>query len=587
MVPWTLLRLILTYSDPRSIPLQGTGRLHKLEKRMAKMFVQAPLHWVAVLVSVFLAPDLVAETNQSSATPVPAPARTVLQLRWAGKEALARDSNANYFLNLWNLPAAQALESATLSKLAAAPWSLSGQTNGPSATTGPALLQPILSDLLRCESTFELRAATRREPSATLAIRLTDERAALWQTNLAEAIRLRTGKIVDPEENGWTLKHNEEAGLTLRRFGEWLLLSGGKFDPTSEARVLETARSPLEDDSTNLWLRAVLDLAYAAELNNLPADKRDRLPKATFTLHGEGEYVRTLGEMVFPKPLELKLQPGTVPTNLIHEPLISFSVLQGFEPWLRLVPVAKRIPAELWPRKLYLWALSTFPVHTFVAIPAPGATEFMENHSQTLHAKFNTWSTNRGFGDVMFAPMQHALWWEPLPLFTPSFKAVTNADGEFLVGTLSREMPGRGAPIPEGLVAQINGSTNLVYYDWELTGERAADLIFIGQSWRMSFRRAQLPPNAPGLKFIQALIPKLGNTVTEVTQSAPARLRLVRKSHAGLTGVELHLLADWLESPRFPRGLLTFDGPKSEVLRWNKATRSFGPSTNAPTAPRK
>lgn len=561
--------------------------MHKLEKRMAKMFVHAPLHWVAVLASVFLAPDLVAETNQSSATPVPAPARTVLQLRWAGKEALAKDTNANYFLNLWNLPAAQALESATLSKLAAAPWSLSGQTNGPSATTGPALLQPILSDLLRCESTFELRAATRREPSATLAIRLTDERAALWQTNLAEAIRLRTGKIVASEENGWTLKQNEEAGLTLRRSGEWLLLSGGKFDPTGEARVLETARSPLEDDGTNLWLQAVLDLAYAAELNNLPADKRDLLPKATFTLHGEGEYVRTLGQMDFPKPLELDLQPGTVPTNLIHEPLISLSVLQGFEPWLRLLPVANRIPAELWPRKLYLWALSTLPVHTFVAIPTTNATEFMESHGSTLHGAFNTWSTNRGLGDVKFAPAQHGLWWEPLPLFTPSIKAITNNDGEFLLGTLSREMPGRGTPIPKVLVAHVNTSTNLLYYDWELTGERATDLIFISQSWRMSFRRAQLPPNALALRFIQAIIPRLGNTVTEVTQCAPEQLKLVRKSHAGLTGAELHLLADWLESPRFPHGLLTLLGPRSEVLRWNKATRSFGPLTNAPAAPRK
>jgi len=38
-------------------------------------------------------------------------------------------------------------------------------------------------------------------------------------------------------------------------------------------------------------------------------------------------------------------------------------------------------------------------------------------------------------------------------------------------------------------------------------------------------------------------------------------LTFARKSTLGFTALELHLLADWLESPRFPHGLHTFPAP--------------------------
>ena len=63
------------------------------------------------------------------------------------------------------------------------------------------------------------------------------------------------------------------------------------------------------------------------------------------------------------------------------------------------------------------------------------------------------------------------------------------------------------------------------------------------------------------MEWLKALSSKLGNCGTEVTAMDPTHLSLVRKSGLGLTAAELHVLADWLESPAFPSGLHTLLAP--------------------------
>jgi hypothetical protein len=59
---------------------------------------------------------------------------------------------------------------------------------------------------------------------------------------------------------------------------------------------------------------------------------------------------------------------------------------------------------------------------------------------------------------------------------------------------------------------------------------------------------------------------KLGNSITMTTKTGPAQISFVRSSSIGLTAVELNLLADWLESPRFPVGLHSFLAPPEAVV---------------------
>jgi hypothetical protein len=56
------------------------------------------------------------------------------------------------------------------------------------------------------------------------------------------------------------------------------------------------------------------------------------------------------------------------------------------------------------------------------------------------------------------------------------------------------------------------------------------------------------------MDWLKAVTPRAGNSVTAISVSASNRLSLIRNSTIGMTGVEAHLLVDWLESPEFPVG---------------------------------
>jgi hypothetical protein len=73
--------------------------------------------------------------------------------------------------------------------------------------------------------------------------------------------------------------------------------------------------------------------------------------------------------------------------------------------------------------------------------------------------------------------------------------------------------------------------------------------------------KPQMSSSAAGTIWLKAVEQLLGESTTFVTRDGPQRLVLERNSTLGLNALELHLLADWLESPQFPRGLHTFLAP--------------------------
>jgi hypothetical protein len=76
--------------------------------------------------------------------------------------------------------------------------------------------------------------------------------------------------------------------------------------------------------------------------------------------------------------------------------------------------------------------------------------------------------------------------------------------------------------------------------------------MYLSQLFRIILRRDQLPSDGNALIWLKACGPMLGSSATTVTKTSPTELSLVRTSTIGLTGVELHVLADWLESSHFP-----------------------------------
>jgi len=111
------------------------------------------------------------------------------------------------------------------------------------------------------------------------------------------------------------------------------------------------------------------------------------------------------------------------------------------------------------------------------------------------------------------------------------------------------------------MIHDVLRRTNLVYYDWEITGPLIESWLYISQVARIAFRHPQLSLESASIAWFRVLSARLDKSATVVTGTGTNQLSFIRKSTAGLTAPELHLLADWLESPQFPRGLHSFLAP--------------------------
>src|SRR6185312_8370426 len=98
--------------------------------------------------------------------------------------------------------------------------------------------------------------------------------------------------------------------------------------------------------------------------------------------------------------------------------------------------------------------------------------------------------------------------------------------------------PGR-KPAPPELIAQVTSRTNLLYYDWEITGERLDQWRQISQLIAIIKNQFSGNTNLVSERWLKGMEPKLGNCVTEITLANPRELSLVRRSAIGVSSFEL------------------------------------------------
>jgi len=171
-----------------------------------------------------------------------------------------------------------------------------------------------------------------------------------------------------------------------------------------------------------------------------------------------------------------------------------------------------------------------------------------------------------------------------LPFIQPYVRPVTNGLMRFIQGGLF-PLPPRQSPAPPDLFAQLGTRTNLLYYDYEVTHHRLHHGIQLYQLLNMASRRFGQGTNSPAKLWLRSVLEELNRntnapseTVTEITQSAPSELTLVRKSHLGFTGFELASFAAFLDSPGFP---FRYEPPKAMPSPKDQPTAG---KTNSPPA---
>jgi hypothetical protein len=513
---------------------------------------------------------------QKSESPAPPASPTVLSpdtiasVHWVGKRRLDLDADAYYLSRVWSLPQTARLQSQTFDRLSTGVWrNLLGDVVA--AQIPAVVLRPLFDDLMLQESYLEIRAASNSQFSAILAVHVNAPLAGVLETNLAIATELLTGSpaIANPAIHGWALQRTNTPNLImLSRIGDWTVVAIGPGQNSLFTEIndrIQRDHVPFVSAGTNLWLEADLSPSRLADCFSLSAggsgqskagNPFSHLPSSIYrlqlSLSGDGASVITRGQLIFLEPLSSELPPWRLPVNLIHEPLIAFTAVRGVQSELAASPAWNRLQIGA-PDQFYLWSLSGSPSQTYLAAPLPDAVHQVPVLAGRLLQDANPWLATNGYVSFDRATDSNGVVWGNLPDMQPFIKFAGAADDGWLYAGLFPDAGvGTGLPTPDGMLQDLLHRTNLVYYDWELTGPRLSSCFYLGQTVRQIFRQPQLPADSASAVWLGVLQPRLGTSATILTRNAPDQLAFLRKSTLGLTATELQLLTGWFESPRFP-----------------------------------
>jgi len=474
---------------------------------------------------------------KSAAPPPP----TIVRVYFAGAANISSDTNSAAFTNTFCCAQARVLESQTLDKLSRAPgaWFKSKLSAG--AGDGSAQLRPLLDDLLRSEWVFEMRGAPTSQ-EYTLAIRLDDSRAQLWQTNLRTVLESWTQIKAQNITNGWELKKDLPPNLVrVVRATNWLIVACGQDNlPLGDA----WAGGQAPDENETNWLSAKVDWPQLAQI--FPVFGQFGLPAMQLQVEGRGGNLLPSGTFDLSQPLP-SLEPWQIPTDMIHQPLTSFTAIRGFAPWLERQSWAQWLEPAAESDQAFIWSLGLSPVQTFIAVPVTNGATALAQLGQSLATDTN-WEKYLSSPFALYKTTNQ-IGLPGVPFVKPEVRAISDPSGDFLFADVFPNMPG-GEPPPE-LFQQLN-RTNLVFYHWEITSERLKDLPQLTQLALDLTGHRQLDQASASALWLKRVAPTLGGSATEVIQTGPTELSFKRSAPTGLTAIELLALGEWLEAPNFP-----------------------------------
>ncbi len=446
----------------------------------------------------------------------------------------------------------------------------------PGAGDGTAQLRPLLDDFLKSEWLFEMRDAKNLSPEYALAIRLNGDRAQLWQTNLQSLLESWTKITAQKIPGGFELQKHQPPNLfRFQRRGDWVVLDCGENELPLGEEILEPLLKAKIAAETN-WLTADLNWPRLAQL--FPAFSKFDFPKTELRVNGPDGNLRLSCKFHLAQP---QPPPGKwhLPTNTIRQPLGSFTAARGFAPWLAKQSWARRFEISPPPDQGFIWSLAQIPFQTFAAVPVPDGPAALAQLAARLPASpaMNAVPQN-SFLSTMTATMTNKeISWRGVPFISPFVQAAHEASGDFLFGGFFPNSP-PSQPLPPQLLAVFD-QTNLVYYHWEITAERLQLQLQLLQLALLLTQHQQLAAESAAGQWLKLIGPKLGVTVTEITQTAPAELTFERSAPGGFTALELFALASWLEAPDFPGCDLSLT-PDAETFKRPPAQTSG--ATSAP-----
>jgi hypothetical protein len=267
--------------------------------------------------------------------------------------------------------------------------------------------------------------------------------------------------------------------------------------------------------------------------------------------------VLTRASLEFPKPLPALLKPWTIPTNVIQSPMVGFTAVRGLGPVLQQWLGSPLAPSNSIPNQFYAWDCVRAPFDTMFALPVSDAT----NVVNSLGPLMTIWVSRHLPGDygMLSVDTNNArVEWVSLPHAMPFVEALSSSGAQYIFGGFLTYVPRRNSEMPPEFLNHMLEGTNLVAYDWELTGQRLPHWRYLDDVYRILFDlHGPRLSDTRSLDWIAANLSNLSFAVTEVRETDNHHVSFARKSTVGLTALEINMLANWVELPNFPKGLST------------------------------
>ncbi len=407
-----------------------------------------------------------------------------------------------------------------------------------------ALLRPLVSDLLLTESAGLVFGETTQSASFAFAVRLAPEKSRAWQEAFARIFG-GTGEsfsVQDYTGLKWKAKGDSFWSLVA---GEWILVGFGADSIEKQsayaAKIKESGR-PFPELKEH-WLEMEADTGRLDGWFSLMKPARANLNISI------GEDVLEISAKVREQQ-QAAWQSAAwhVPTSLVRGKVVSFVAGQNVEAFLNLGREFSQLPYAPLTNQFYVWAGEQMPFVDYMAWPAADATNAIRSIRTNWPTILNPLLKQYNGSELTTQLSGERLAWAKMRIFSPVLYATEDKGKPFLLAS-GFPMPAVSSSVPDALVAQVEGSTNLVYYDWEMTGKRLAEWVILD---KMIANRAEGPTeedataSAHEVTWLNRVSGIPGRSVTEIKLTAPNELTITRSASIGLTAFELVKFTDWI-----------------------------------------
>lgn len=489
---------------------------------------------------------------------------------FAGVDSWSGATGGTKFREILSLPETEALGRYLVERLARSPRVLfPAALDDSSLAGGLPLLRPLLADVLRHESFLELRGREGGSPAWLFGIALPLDRGLVWEKNLTELQAMwKLGAPSMAEKGGVSVTTiRRESSPTVLRWGQsggWLLLGVGAEPIAGWDEMLAAMRQSRRPRPvlSNGWLGVELDLARLRGVLGLTGNLV--WPRVSMSASDREEDILWTGRLVFAERVTGPLDPWQVPTNIIREPLIGFGAWRGARPILERWELLTRLGIKEVPNEVYFWSQALSVPQSLFAFPSNDPTNrvraMLEPGRELIPERWR----ERGLGQLEWRDKDAQLVWRSLPILYPHVRGLEDGGRGYIVGGTFPALHTTNAP-PRELLDQLAGKRDLIFYHWEITARRLAQVRMQVQLGSMVTGKTMLPADSPVVPWLDEMERRLDNSATEVVALSSKEWSLTRRAPIGLTAAELVGLLCWTESLDFPR--LNFRFPEQTTRK--------------------